>query len=81
MLLYFVMMAGGVWLALHGAQELGYQWQWRRALRFVVDVRGGWQTGPLVQGMLMTLLVSGLSLLLAFVAGVSVALLGLSHSS
>ncbi len=66
---------------LSGAENLGYNWQWSRVPRYLLS-RGaeGWQAGPLLQGVGLTLQISLVSLLLSFIIGLLTALLRLSQS-
>jgi len=78
----FLFFAGiAVWLLSGGTGGLGYQWQWYRVPRFLFTTDGGgWTAGPLLQGLLVTLRVSALSLLGMLVLGLTTALLRLSVS-
>ncbi|MBL3582076.1 amino acid ABC transporter permease [Oleidesulfovibrio alaskensis] len=80
MMLYLAVMTGVVWFTLRGTEQLGYHWQWHRALRYLADTRGGWHAGPLLQGLLVTFKVSAVSLVLAAVIGLAAVLLRLSRS-
>ena len=60
---------------------LGYHWQWYRVPRFLFTLQGGvWTAGPLLQGLLVTLEISVLSLLCTLVLGLTTALFRLSAS-
>ena len=68
-------------LAVSGALRLGYTWQWYRVPAYILDVAGGeliW--GPLVRGLLVTLELTGWSVLLTLAIGLTAALLRLSDS-
>lgn len=67
-----------VWAVLHGAETMGYNWQWYRVPRFIVQPDG--TPGPLLQGAGVTLLVSGLGLAGAAALALGTALLRLSGS-
>jgi polar amino acid transport system permease protein len=67
-----------VWAVLHGAESMGYNWQWYRIPRFIFLPDGS--PGPLLQGAGITLLVSGLGLAGAAVLALGTALLRLSGS-
>jgi polar amino acid transport system permease protein len=70
-----------VWLLSAGTAGLGYQWQWYRVPRFLFTTdRGGWTAGPLLQGLLVTLRISALSLLYMLAIALTTALLRLSTS-
>ena len=79
---YLLVMGVLIWLAGRGAENLGYNWQWYRISDVVVSVRDGdIQAGPLLNGLFMTLKISGVSLLLALLFGLSSALLRLLPSA
>jgi polar amino acid transport system permease protein len=70
-----------VWLLLLGASRSGYKWEWYRVPRYILGVVEGKLTaGPLLQGLGLTLRISAISLVLAFVIGLGTALLRLSDS-
>ena len=78
----FFLLAGlAVWLLAMGTRGLGYQWQWYRVPRFLVSTSGGaWTAGPLIDGLLVTLQISALSLLCTLALGLTTALFRLSAS-
>jgi polar amino acid transport system permease protein len=78
----FMVLCGGlVWLVVRGASGMGYNWQWYRIPPYIMgEVDGRLVAGPLLQGLLVTLEISALSLLLALAAGLVAALLRLSPS-
>jgi len=79
--LFLLLFAILVWLLLQGASSSGYKWQWYRVPRYILGVVEGRLTaGPLLQGLGLTLQISGISLVLAFVIGLVTALLRLSDS-
>jgi polar amino acid transport system permease protein len=66
---------------LQGAENLGYNWHWSRVPRYLlVDTATGWQAGPLLQGLWLTLEITAISLLLSMVIGLLTALMRLSSS-
>ena len=75
---YILTMACVVWAVLHGAETMGYNWQWYRVPRFILLPDGS--PGPLLQGAGVTLLVSGLGLAGAAFLALATALLRLSRS-
>jgi polar amino acid transport system permease protein len=78
----FFLLAGiAVWLLSAGTRGLGYDWQWYRVPRFLLSTEGGiWTVGPLLQGLLVTLEISALSLVCTLVLGLTAALFRLSAS-
>jgi polar amino acid transport system permease protein len=78
----FFLLAGiAVWLLSAETGGLGYQWQWYRVPRFLFTTDSvGSTAGPLLQGLLVTLRISALSLVCMFVLALTTALLRLSSS-
>jgi polar amino acid transport system permease protein len=77
----FVLLVGiAVWLLSAGTGGQGYPWQWYRVPRFLFTTESGWTAGPLIQGLLVTLRISALSLVCMFALGLTTALLRLSSS-
>ncbi|NAX39500.1 amino acid ABC transporter permease, partial [Vibrio sp. V26_P1S5P106] len=69
------------WILDSGAQVIGYQWQWERVpdyLAFYED--GQWWPAQLIDGLIITVKISALSLLFTLVIGFVAALLRLSQS-
>ncbi len=67
-LIYMMLMLGLGYLIMQGASSSGYDWQWYRVWRFVVDVNpqtGDWHAGLLLQGLGLTLQIAALSLIFA----------------
>jgi polar amino acid transport system permease protein len=78
---YAALMLSAAWLLARGTENLGYHWQWYRVPRYLFTWEGGrFFAGPLLQGLGVTFQVAGVSLILAFVFGVSAALFRLSRS-
>jgi polar amino acid transport system permease protein len=78
----FLALAGAlIWLLARGSAQLGYHWQWYRVppLLGTADT-GGFQPGPLLRGLGVTLQVTALSLVLATAIGLLTAFLRLSPS-
>lgn len=72
---------GLVWLVLRGAEQLGYNWHWRQIPRYLWTCTDGvCSAGPLIQGMVITLEITAISLVLAAIIGLVTALLRLSDS-
>jgi polar amino acid transport system permease protein len=80
-LLYLLTLLGMVWLVLRGAERLGYAWHWRQIPRYFGTMTdAGFVAGPLIKGVLVTLEITGYSLVLAAIIGLTTALLRLSGS-
>lgn len=78
---YLLTMAGLTWVIVRGADSLGYNWQWYRVPRYLYTVQDGiFHAGPLLDGLLVTVEVSAVSLVCAFLLGLGTALLRLSGS-
>ncbi|MBL8654064.1 MAG: ABC transporter permease subunit, partial [Alphaproteobacteria bacterium] len=70
-----------LWIAVRGAQGMGYNWQWSRVPRYLYrEIDGEIWLGPLLKGMIVTLQISALALLLTVVIGLIVAVLRRSNS-
>lgn len=75
------LVAGGGLVFFAGSQDMGYHWQWYRIPRYLLTVEAGAITaGPLLQGLLITLEISAVSLLLSLAIGLVTAILRLSDS-
>ncbi len=71
----------GVWLLSLSTARLGYYWQWYRIPRYLFRVVDGrLVAGELIEGLLFTFKISGVSLVLALAIGLATALLRLSDS-
>jgi polar amino acid transport system permease protein len=78
---YVALVAVIVWLMSVSTSTLGYYWQWYRIPRYLFRVENGrLVAGQLIQGLLFTFRISGISLVLAFGIGLTTALLRLSGS-
>ncbi len=70
-----------VWFMSWSTARLGYVWHWYRVPRFLfTQTEGGLIAGPLLRGLLLTLKISGLSLVFSMALGLATALLRLSGS-
>lgn len=78
----FISFLAGSYLALmQGAENLGYNWQWQRVPRYLIEVTAdGWQFGPLLQGLWLTLEITAISLVFSLIIGLVSALMRLSAS-
>jgi polar amino acid transport system permease protein len=78
---YLIVVALITWFMAASTQRMGYNWQWYRIPRYIYTMTDGKLTpGPLLDGLLVTFKVSGLSLILSFMVGLVTALLRLSRS-
>lgn len=78
---FLALIAGLIWLTVRGAEQLGYNWQWYRVSRFIFAFNeDGFSAGPLLDGVMVTLRITGASLGLSLVFGLLAALLQLSGS-
>ncbi len=78
---YAALMLSVAWLLARGTENLGYHWQWYRVPRYLFAWENGrFAAGLLLQGLGVTFHVAGVSLILAFVFGVSAAIFRLSRS-
>ena len=69
------------WFFNRSIAEMGYQWQWYQIPRYLyIWDENGFTAGPLLYGLGVTLKISAVSLVLAFVVGLITALLRLSNS-
>ncbi|MFC1798542.1 amino acid ABC transporter permease [Thermodesulfobacteriota bacterium] len=69
------------WLLSIGTSRLGYNWQWYRVLRYIYTIDGGtFIAGPLTNGVLVTFQITAISLVTAFVIGLTTAFMRLSVS-
>jgi polar amino acid transport system permease protein len=68
------------WLLLSGAERLGYNWQWYRVPQYLFTLEDGFSPGPLLEGLVLTFKITGVSLVLALVIGLTTALFRLSDS-
>lgn len=78
---YFALIAILVLVMVKGIAGLGYHWQWYRVPRYLFHQGpGGFTAGPLLQGLLVTLRITGISLVLAFAVGLVTVIMRLSSS-
>lgn len=78
---YMVVVAAVSWFMINGTRQLGYNWQWYRVPQYLITAKGGQtQAGPLIQGLLVTIRITAVSLVLAFLFGLTSALMRLSRS-
>jgi polar amino acid transport system permease protein len=69
------------WLMSRGVERLGYNWQWYRVPTYLYSIENGHlMPGPLIDGLLVTLQITAVSLILSLAFGLITAILRLSHS-
>ncbi|MEW6259600.1 MAG: amino acid ABC transporter permease [Thermodesulfobacteriota bacterium] len=80
-LLFVLVLSATAAFLFGGENASGYPWQWYRIPRYLLErSEERWRWGPLMQGMGMTLALSGISLILSWAVGITAALMRLSHS-
>ena len=79
---FLLLAAGAIWLLSVTSGRVSYYWQWYRVPRYLIEIKAGqWTAGPLLQGLWVTVKITGISLVLAFAVGLATALLRLSSSA
>jgi polar amino acid transport system permease protein len=74
-------MLGFILIILRGAEDQGYYWQWFRIPKFIYEFDDGrFITGPILQGLKITLNITWISLILTYIIGLVTALMRLSNS-
>ena len=70
-----------IWLMGYGTGSLTYNWQWYRIPQYIFSFENGrFITGPLLDGLVVTFQITGVSLILAFLLGLVTAFFRLSNS-
>ena len=78
---FLLVIAALTWLMARGTERLGYNWQWYRVPQYILSFENGdFVTGPLLHGLMVTLRITAMSLVLAFVLGLVTALFRLSNA-
>lgn len=78
---FLVLIAILLFFSLKSAENLGYNWQWYKVPRYLYTYgENGFQAGPLLEGLFITLKISATSLIFAFFIGLFTALFRLSNS-
>ena len=78
---YIAVMGFIAWLTYNGTERLGYNWQWFQIPKYFFSAeKGGLFAGPLLRGLIVTLHITGISILFSLAAGLITALLRLSKS-
>lgn len=79
-LMYLAVMGGFLWFLVAGSERLGYNWQWYQVPKYVFTWENGFHPGLLLQGLWVTFKITAVSLVLAFVIGLTTALCRMSTS-
>ena len=78
---FILVFAGLVWMMLRGTEQLGYNWQWYRVFKYIFYIEEGrLLAGPIINGLIVTFQIAGISLFLASMIGLMTALLRLSNA-
>lgn len=78
---FIALMAVLAWLFSLSIERLGYNWQWYQVSKYLfIFSDQGFQAGPLLEGLKITLMISGISLIFALIIGIITAFLRLSHA-
>ena len=78
---YILLVGAILWFFSNSTAEMGYNWQWYQIPQYIfTHDETGYYAGPLLDGLMVTFRISGISLLLAFVIGLTTALSRLSNS-
>lgn len=77
-----ILLVGIAWLLDSGAQAMGYSWQWERVPDYIAFYEDGrWWPAELMDGLVVTLQISAISLFFTLLFGLVTALLKLSNSA
>nr|WP_321257140.1 amino acid ABC transporter permease [uncultured Pseudodesulfovibrio sp.] len=78
---YLVVMGCIVWLLAMGTDRLGYNWQWYRIPKYLWQFNeNGFSWGPLIEGLGVTFQITGISMILMLIIGITTALLRMTNS-
>ncbi|MDM8525818.1 amino acid ABC transporter permease [Desulfococcaceae bacterium HSG8] len=78
---FLLVIIGIIWLIARGTERMGYNWQWYRVPRYIFSFEDGKLTaGPLIDGLMVTFHITGVSMVLTFVFGLVTAFFRLSDS-
>jgi polar amino acid transport system permease protein len=81
LMMFAAVLAAATWMMVQGTAKLGYHWQWYRVPQYLFSFHEGRiQAGPLLEGLMVTLRITAISLILTFLFGLVTALLRLSDS-
>ncbi|WP_034633718.1 amino acid ABC transporter permease [Maridesulfovibrio bastinii] len=79
-LLYLIILSLFVWAVLYGSESMGYDWQWNRVARYIYSIDDGFRFGPILNGLVVTIQITAVSMLLSLVLGMTAMLFGRSRS-
>jgi len=78
---FSILMLVVFWFFANSTASMGYNWQWYQIPKYIFTFgEAGFKPGPLWDGLMVTIRISGVSLLLAFAIGLAAALFRLSNS-
>lgn len=78
---FVLVIAAIIWVLARATEKMGYNWQWYRVPQYILSIDNGTMVaGPLLKGLLITLQITGMSLVLALIFGLVTAVFRLSHS-
>jgi polar amino acid transport system permease protein len=78
---FVVVVFGVVFFVIRGSERMGYNWQWYQIPKYIFYFdHGKFVSGPLLDGLIVTFRITGISLVLAFTIGLGAALIRLSNS-
>ena len=78
---FLLVIAALTWLMAQGTERLGYNWQWYRVPQYIFSFENGhFVAGPLLQGLVVTLHITAMSMVLSFILGLATSLFRLSNS-
>ena len=79
---FVLTLAAVVWLIVLGGEKMGYSWHWRQIPWYLFTITAGeFHPGPLLQGLVVTVKITAVSLVFAGIIGLATALLRLSAST
>ncbi len=68
-------------IAIKSSEDIGYFWQWYQIPQYIYTMdEGGFIPGPLLEGLLITIKISAISLFFSFLIGLTTAIFRLSNS-
>ena len=81
-LVFAVLCTALVLTSVAGVENTGYHWQWYQIPKYIDTITdNGWQPGPLLAGLGITLQISAISLVFSLIIGLTTAIFRLSNSA